>query len=62
MCSLDNEKYLAIEGSKDILGYTIKYREDPILLDPRNKDLGARLNHQFRKALSIFKKIRSKRF
>ena len=37
------EKYLSIEGSKDLLGFTFKYREDPIILDPRNKNLGARL-------------------
>ena len=36
------EKYSSIEGSKDILGFTFKYREDPIILDPRNKNLGAR--------------------
>ena len=28
---------------KIFLGFTIKYREDPIILDPRNKNLGARL-------------------
>ena len=37
------EKYLSISGAKDILGYTLKYREDPVILDPRNKNLGARL-------------------
>ena len=41
--SFGHEKYLSIEGSKDILGFTFKYREDPIILDPRNKNLGARL-------------------
>ena len=39
---LSYEKYLSIEGAKDVLGHTIKYREDPIILDPRNKNLGAR--------------------
>ena len=43
VASFGNEKYLSIEDSKDILGYTLKYREDPIILDPRNKNLGARL-------------------
>ena len=43
VASFGYEKYLSIEGSKDILGFTFKYREDPIILDPRNKVLGARL-------------------
>ena len=43
VASFSHEKYLSIDGSKDILGFTFKYREDPIILDPRNKDLGARL-------------------
>ena len=43
VASFGYEKYLSITDSKDILGFTFKYREDPILLDPRNKNLGARL-------------------
>ena len=43
VASFGYEKYLSIENSKDILGFTFKYREDPIILDPRNKNLGARL-------------------
>ena len=43
VASFGYEKYLYITDSKDILGFTFKYREDPILLDPRNKNLGARL-------------------
>ena len=37
------EKFLTFENSKDIEGFTIKYHEDPIFLDPRLKKLGARL-------------------
>ena len=51
------EKYLSIEGSKDILGYTLKYREDPIILDPRNKDLGARLIINLEKLYLSLKKL-----
>ena len=40
---LSKEKFLTLENSKDVLGYTTKFREDPIYLDPRHKDLGARL-------------------
>ena len=40
---LSKKKYLTFENAKNIAGHTIKYREDPIYLDPRNIDLGARL-------------------
>jgi len=40
---LSREKFLTLDKSKDIVGYTTKFREDPIYLDPRHKDLGARL-------------------
>ena len=43
VASFGYEKYLSIDNSKDILGFTMRYREDPIVLDPRNKNLGARL-------------------
>ena len=51
------EKYLTIAGSKDILGFTFKYREDPILLDPRNKYLGARLIINLEKLYLSLKKL-----
>ncbi len=51
------EKYLSIEGAKDILGFTLKYREDPILLDPRNKNLGARLITNLEKLYLSLKKL-----
>jgi len=51
------EKYLSIEGSKDILGFTFKYREDPIILDPRNKNLGARLIINLEKLYLSLKKL-----
>ena len=41
--ALGYEKFKSMKNSKDELGFTIKYREDSILLDPRNKMLGARL-------------------
>ena len=37
------DKFLTFDEAKDDPGFTIKYREDPIILDPRNKELGARL-------------------
>ena len=42
VASLSYEKYLSLENSQTP-GFTFKYREDPILLDPRNIKLGARL-------------------
>jgi len=57
VASFGYEKYLSIESSKDILGYTFKYREDPIILDPRNKNLGARLIINLEKLYLSLKKL-----
>ena len=57
VASFGYEKYLTIAGSKDILGFTFKYREDPILLDPRNKNLGARLIINLEKLYLSLKKL-----
>ena len=57
VASFGYEKYLSIDGSKDILGFTIKYREDPIILDPRNKNLGARLIINLEKLYLSLKKL-----
>ena len=60
VASFGYEKYLSIEGSKDILGFTFKYREDPIILDPRNKHLGARLIINLEKLYLSLKKLNLK--
>ena len=60
VASFGYEKYLSIEGSKNILGYTFKYREDPIILDPRNKGLGARLIINLEKLYLSLKKLNLK--
>ena len=57
VASFGYEKYLSIEGSKDVLGYTFKYREDPVILDPRNKGLGARLIINLEKLYLSLKKL-----
>ena len=57
VASFGYEKYLSFEGSKDILGFTIRYREDPIILDPRNKKLGARLIINLEKLYLSLKKL-----
>ena len=51
------EKFLTFEEAKDQTGFTIKYREDPILLDPRNKELGARLIINLEKLYLSLKKL-----
>ena len=40
------KNFLTLIKLKKYSGFTIKYREDPIFLDPRNKFLGARLNYK----------------
>ena len=57
VASFGYEKYLSMENSKDILGFTFKYREDPIILDPRNKNLGARLIINLEKLYLSLKKL-----
>ena len=60
VASFSYEKYLTIDNSKDILGFTIKYREDPLVLDPRNKKLGARLIINLEKLYLSLKKLELK--
>ena len=51
------EKFLTFDEAKDQSGFTIKYREDPIFLDPRNKQLGARLIINLEKLYLSLKKL-----
>jgi len=51
------EKFLSFEEVQDIPGFTFKYREDPIFLDPRNKLLGARLIINLEKLYLSLKKL-----
>ena len=51
------DKFLTFDGAKNNPGFTIKYREDPILLDPRNKSLGARLIINLEKLYLSLKKL-----
>ena len=55
--ALSYKKFLSIDKSKDELGYTLKNLEDPILLDPRNKNLGARLVINLEKLNLSLKKL-----
>jgi folate-binding protein YgfZ len=60
IAAFNREKFLKFEGAKDEPGNTIKYREDPILLDPRNKNLGARLIINLEKLHLSLKKLELK--
>ena len=60
VAAFTREKFLKFENTKDIPGNTIKYREDPILLDPRNKNLGARLIINLEKLYLSLKKLELK--
>tara|TARA_B100001996_G_scaffold329354_1_gene277014 strand:+ start:289 stop:1173 length:885 start_codon:yes stop_codon:yes gene_type:complete len=58
--ALSYEKFISINDSQDKLGFTLKFREDPILLDPRNKKLGARLIINLEKFYLSVKKLNIK--
>ncbi len=57
VAAFSHEKFLTFDEAKNQPGYTIKYREDPIFLDPRNKDLGARLIINLEKLYLSLKKL-----
>ena len=60
IAAFNQEKFLKFEGAKDEPGNTLRYREDPILLDPRNRDLGARLIINLEKLYLSLKKLELK--
>ena len=60
IAAFNRDKFLKFEGAKDEPGNTIRYREDSILLDPRNKDLGARLIINLEKLYLSLKKLQLK--
>ena len=57
VASFGHEKFLSMKGSQDLAGFTLKFREDPIILDPRNKSLGARLIINLEKLYLSLKKL-----
>jgi len=57
VAAFSHEKFLTFNEVKDQTGFTIKYREDPIFLDPRNKELGARLIINLEKLYLSLKKL-----
>jgi len=57
VAAFSHEKFLTFNEAKDHPGFTFKYREDPIFLDPRNKHLGARLIINLEKLYLSLKKL-----
>ena len=57
---LSKEKFLSLDNSKDEKGFTIKFREDSIFLDPRSRELGARLVINLEKLHLSLKKLELK--
>jgi len=57
VAAFSHEKFLTFDEAKDSPGFTLKYREDPIFLDPRNKQLGARLIINLEKLYLSLKKL-----
>ena len=60
VAAFNREKFLNFESAKDVPGNTIKYKEDPILLDPRNIELGARIIVNLEKLYLSLKKLNLK--
>ena len=57
VAAFSHEKFLTFDKAQDIPGFTLKYREDHIFLDPRNKQLGARLIINLEKLYLSLKKL-----
>ncbi len=57
---LSRDRFLSLQNAQDIEGYTIKFREDTLFLDPRNKKLGARLIINLEKLYLSIKKLNLK--
>ncbi len=57
---INKEKFLSLEGSKDEEGNTTRYNDDLIILDPRSKDLGARIIANLEKLTLSIKNLRLK--
>ena len=57
VAAFSQEKFLTFDNAKDQTGFTLKYREDPLFLDPRNQQLGARLIINLEKLYLSLKKL-----
>ena len=57
IAALHKDKFLELENTQDLNGYTTKFREDTVFLDPRNTELGARLIINLEKLYLSLKKL-----
>ena len=57
IAALHKDKFLELENTQDLNGFTIKFREDTVFLDPRNTELGARLIINLEKLYLSLKKL-----
>ena len=57
VAAFSHEKFLKFKGAKDLAGSTLQYNKDSVLLDPRNKSLGARLIINLEKLYLSLKKL-----
>ena len=57
VAAFNHEKFLTFEKAQDLPGFTFKYGEDTIFLDPRNRHLGARVIINLEKLYLLLKKL-----
>ena len=57
VASISHDRFMQFDQAKDQVGFTLKYREDPILLDPRHKKLGGRIIINLEKLYLSLKKL-----
>ena len=57
VAAISNEKFLTLDNTKNELGFTTNYRDDPFLIDPRNIHLGARVIINLEKLYMSIKKL-----
>ena len=60
VAAFSHNKFLSIKGARDELGYTFRYDEDRVFLDPRNKKLGGRIIANLEKLYMSLKKMKLK--
>jgi len=57
VAAFSHKKFMSFDEARDVTGNTFKYREDPILLDPRRKELGGMLIINLEKLYLSLKKL-----
>ena len=60
VAAFSHKKFITFDEAKDIPGYTFRFRDDPVLLDPRDKNLGGRLIINLEKLYLSLKKLELK--